>query len=219
MSKTGFRSSHRLDQHLRGAPHLVFKIVDKAMGVFLWVKLVVDMVLIGVQNGDYIHKTEKRVDETPPELGGPDGLYMSMVKRIPADYRQDGYHLFQVARYARRGILPLALSFAEKDLDTTLNAKVERLSSNDMESRAQTLERRLRGRCAGLLEVQGQSGRSSSSDVEESGTRAPAFSVAQLDKFLGARNSGTQGLPENLSTPRTRSGLDYYYNCVVQYFH
>jgi hypothetical protein len=47
---------------------LIDNILEKASGVFLWVKLVVEEIIIGLEDGDTDQELQERLDSLPPEL-------------------------------------------------------------------------------------------------------------------------------------------------------
>jgi hypothetical protein len=47
---------------------LIDNILEKASGVFLWVKLVVEEITIGLDDGDTGQELQERLDSLPPEL-------------------------------------------------------------------------------------------------------------------------------------------------------
>jgi hypothetical protein len=148
------------------APALVREIVTKADGVFLWVVLVVQSLLIGVNNRDGMDDLERRLAELPTDLSA---LFENMLtKRIAPFYQARGAALFQIVRASRerndqierfRGMAPpltlLSLSFAdEKNPDWALNAPIRSLNESEKSIRCKSMEDRLKTCCAGLLEAQ-----------------------------------------------------------------
>lgn len=81
------------------APLLIQEIVDKASGVFLWVRLVVTSLLSGLTNNDHIVDLKRRVEELPEEL---EELYSYMLKRIDPFYLAQALQLLHLAQYSRR---------------------------------------------------------------------------------------------------------------------
>jgi len=57
---------------------LIASIVSRASGVFLWVRLVVDRLLEGLEDHDTLAELQRTVDSLPRELGGLKRLYMRM---------------------------------------------------------------------------------------------------------------------------------------------
>ncbi len=134
---------------------LIREVVSKASGVFLWVRLVVDILLRGLQDRDRIKDLQEKLKTIPGELGGRDGLYMRMLKDISPQNRYQGFRLFQIVLHARHNLTALVLSFAEEeDTNVAIQLPIKKLSPSDAANRAQDMEGRLKSRCAGLLETQ-----------------------------------------------------------------
>ncbi|CAN9203240.1 unnamed protein product [Alternaria alternata] len=150
--------------HEKGAKALVEEIVSSASGVFLWVKLVVRSLLGGLQNGDNIEDLQSRLRDLPRDL---EALFTHMLSAVPARYRSQAACIFQILRCNDEGIgyphpfgqeeaRPLSairLFYAEAGIDEVLDAEIFPLSEEQMRQRESTIERRLRSRCAGLLEL------------------------------------------------------------------
>ena len=77
--------------------HLVSCIVEQAQGVFLWVKLVVNSLLDGIENFDDVKEMESRLTFLPSDLTD---LYRRMLKQIEPQYREEGYMTFAMADLA-----------------------------------------------------------------------------------------------------------------------
>jgi hypothetical protein len=152
------------------APALVHELVTKADGVFLWVTLVVESILIGLGNRDEIADLQIRLRELPSDL---EALFDDMLrKRIGSFYKKKAAMLFQIVRASREqndqlevfGDMPLpltllALSFADENLDNeellAFQSPCKPLTEVQTSIRCNTTEDRLKTSCAGLLEVQG----------------------------------------------------------------
>ncbi|KEZ43682.1 hypothetical protein SAPIO_CDS4299 [Scedosporium apiospermum] len=142
-------------------------IADKSLGVFLWVRLVVDALVIGNDKGDTESELWQALERIPQKLNGKDGLYMMMLQKIARQDRCESAKLFQLAMYwhasgVRRGNLDiLTICFAgEGHLDDNGNirAKQDKIDPKalvDLQPQVAQRQRRLRSRCAGLLEDTG----------------------------------------------------------------
>lgn len=71
-------------------------ITGKSRGVFLWVRLIVDMLVNGKADGNSNEELLKTLDNLPPRLGGKDGLYMRMMQNIRREYLPESKRLFQL---------------------------------------------------------------------------------------------------------------------------
>lgn len=164
---------------------LVQEIVSKASGVFLWVKLVVDILLRGLQERDRIKDLREKLKLIPGELGGRNGLYMRMLKDISPQNRLQGYRLFQIVLAARHNLTALALSFAEEE-DTLfpIQLPVKTLKYSEIAIRGSHMEGRLKSRCAGLLEMQPRPGSDVATTDIAAGCQLPHINAEPVVQFL-----------------------------------
>ena len=145
---------------------LVEEIVSSASGVFLWVKLVVDSLLGGVQAGDEFHDLWKRLQCLPRDL---EDLYSHMLSSVPFEYREQGSRIFQILRcndqqpttgsylYSHEPLYAVQLRFAEASTDGISGIGHVPISDLEIKQMEKVVERRLRSRCAGLLELRTRS--------------------------------------------------------------
>ena len=138
---------------------LMMKIVDKAQGVFLWVRLIVDDLRDSLTDGLAlgIDDLEERLGQTPEEL---QAFYALVLQRVPPKLRQESYTIFGCVLQAQR---PLTLS----DLWLILESRKHNLSQGSAKSSVfysddkistildsgSGLERRVKACSGGLLEV------------------------------------------------------------------
>ncbi|KAL9074022.1 MAG: hypothetical protein Q9157_004548 [Trypethelium eluteriae] len=128
---------------------LLEEISEKARGVFVWVRLVIDELLEGWYNGDNISELLDMLSIMPPEL---EGLYERTIRRsdrsgivVGRKYKRDAFIMFQIALCTDTpfdldyflSIANYCSSAAPQDSDLVFKQKL----------------RRLHGRCFGLLEV------------------------------------------------------------------
>ena len=131
------------------------EVVRKASGVFLWVKLVTNKLVDGIQNGMDVAQLLLMLDDLPPELGGPKGLYMRMLDLLSPEFQEEGTKIFDIVLHARHSLTALILSFAlDGRTDRVIRREVEKLSSANIDYQSEKMERRLKVCCAGLLETQ-----------------------------------------------------------------
>lgn len=179
---------------------LVEEIVAMAAGVFLWVRLVVNRVLTGVQNGDHPSELVFKLKSLPRELGGANGLYMRMLREISTDHRQQAAEMFKLAQCARLPLTPLLLSFADKDVSVAIDSRtVETLAAGDIELLRIQAARRLASRCVGILEV-ANSPSSSHSVHPDSSSERPSPTIRFIHKsakdFLAKQSVWTHLFPD-----------------------
>jgi hypothetical protein len=151
-----------LEQQPQDALLLGREIVNKADGVFLWVKLVVRSLLNGIRNRDDLPDLWERLRLMPKEL---EPLYSRLLDLIEPQYLSWASKAFQILRnthklsefpfgkssVARQGVSPLTLGvffYAMKK-----GFAVQNLTSEEFGTRSEDIEVQLAARCAGLLEV------------------------------------------------------------------
>lgn len=110
---------------------LASEIVQKADGVFLWVKLVVSSMLDGLGNFDRGADLERRLSELPEDL---ENLYWHMIYRVkPVWYLEEGFRLLLIVKAARFGLNILQLCFADMQVkDFALKCEVNALDMGAM---------------------------------------------------------------------------------------
>lgn len=144
-----------MDEQPNEAAELVQEILEMASGVFLWVRLVTSSLLTGLRNGDQIEDLQERVRLLPRRL---EDLFRHMLNQLEPIYRRQASELFQIFRKASelafgRSVPSLAMSFAESNESACLNARMQDLEAQRALDRVRLLQKRLRTRCCGLLEV------------------------------------------------------------------
>ena len=141
---------------------LIEEIVSMSSGVFLWVSLVVKSLLKGLTNRDTLADLRKRLRELPDEL---DGLYNHMLASIrPPFYREQASRLLQLVYHQDQPMTAACLSFADDDNNSHLvfEKGFDSVRFSELPRRTEAMTLKLRSRCAGLLEVFGNSDHESS---------------------------------------------------------
>ncbi|TVY20871.1 Vegetative incompatibility protein HET-E-1 [Lachnellula arida] len=151
---------------------LVQEIVEKADGVFLWVKIVVRLLLKGFTNRDSVSQLWKRLNDFPNELGP---LYTHITSRIEPLHLEWTSKAFQIMQISRQlssdpflkmvnspklqdgldaGVSPLTsigiFLALEEELDSN---RAVQLSTHELDKGCEDLQIHLTVRCAGLLEA------------------------------------------------------------------
>ncbi|KAL2044714.1 hypothetical protein N7G274_002488 [Stereocaulon virgatum] len=135
-----------------GLQDLIEDIIEKAHGVFLWVRLVVDELIEGLCEGDSIDEIKDLLSTIPAEL---EDLYERAIRRISRtsssaskNQKYEAYVMFKIAVCAKHP-LPLMHFLAVASFSTT--GKHTDLQGLPMDQ----MKRRLNGRSAGLLDTTG----------------------------------------------------------------
>lgn len=134
------------------ADELVENVAEKASGVFLWVRLVVQSLLRGLGHGDRVSDLQRRLDFLPPEL---EKLYDSMLSSLDPFYLEHAAQLFKLLKESPSPptLLQLALTDEENVCQFVLDRAVRTISPKEKRILFETMRRRLNSRCKGLLEV------------------------------------------------------------------
>lgn len=146
------------------APALLKEIVEKADGVFLWVKLVVRSLLQGMRNRDDISDLSEQLHRLPREIKP---LYNRLLQLIEP-YERWASQAIQILRFNRelgnvssedgRGtalrVNSLTISGFALAMSETLHiSSIENMTRKDFQFKCEDTRVRLIARCAGFLEV------------------------------------------------------------------
>ncbi|PMD15289.1 hypothetical protein NA56DRAFT_350067 [Hyaloscypha hepaticicola] len=137
-----------------GARSLVRKVVTKANGVFLWVRIVTKSLLNGLRNWDDISDLQRRLDELPSDLNA---LYSHMLDLIDTLYFPQASRIFRI--FDAASALNLRPTILELDLavtavyTTAMAPTAVEPSDAEFEYRCQRMTAHLKSRCEGLLEA------------------------------------------------------------------
>jgi hypothetical protein len=147
---------------------LIQKVVQKAEGVFLWVRLVVTSLLKGIRNRDGIQDLRERLRQIPEDL---DRLYSHLLNLIEPIYRTWASMAFQVIRAARElekspfkpanivcdprlRFVPLILGEFSLGMNDSFDCcNTQQIGSKSLDFICQTTATHITARCGGLLEV------------------------------------------------------------------
>lgn len=134
-------------------------ITKRSSGVFLWVELVVKSLLNGITNGDSISELQMRLQQLPTDLAE---LHRQILSSIPPRYRFQAANFFRImvqsaeyeaCRERPYPVSALRMSFVENSHDTTISASIKAMSADEVWKRCTLVDRRIRSRCCGLLEI------------------------------------------------------------------
>ncbi|KAE8441097.1 hypothetical protein EG329_005864 [Mollisiaceae sp. DMI_Dod_QoI] len=131
---------------------LASEVVNKASGVFLWVKLVVHSLLQGLGNYDRSIDLERRLNELPEDL---DDLYWHILDRVkPAWYLEEGFKLLLLVHAAVVPLNLLQLAFADTvNTNLATQFQINEMTLKNQEALCRGMSGRIKSRCLGLLEV------------------------------------------------------------------
>ncbi|KAI9782390.1 MAG: hypothetical protein M1839_005263 [Geoglossum umbratile] len=127
------------------------EIIHKSNGVFLWVTLVVEELLLGWEEADTISELRRKLSGIPNDLYD---FFKRMVWRINRGHVDDAIAMIKCVLSAAQPLsvaeFRLALAFGSAQ---TFRSMIELNSSEDVVHSDNEMVRRIRSRCGGLLEV------------------------------------------------------------------
>jgi hypothetical protein len=132
---------------------IVADMVQRAQGVFLWVYLVVDSLLKGLDEGDDARDLRGRLESLPDGL---EEYFRHMLQTIDPSYREQTYRIFQVTVQALQPLPVMAFSFLEKEKENpsyALEIHTTPYPDDVVEAVHERMKERLNARCKDLLEV------------------------------------------------------------------
>ena len=145
------RYSHLKAREPDYASNLIEGIIEKASGVFLWVRLVVQSLLQGLTNSDRISDLQRRLETLPSDL---EDLFDKILNSLDSFYYKHACQYLQIVRAAQHPISLLGFYYAdEEDTDSAMRADVKGLTDAEQNLRKEDMRRRLNSRCKGLLEA------------------------------------------------------------------
>ncbi|KAL6721932.1 hypothetical protein ACLMJK_001037 [Lecanora helva] len=139
-------------------------IATKALGVFIWVRIVVDLVLRGIRDGTPQLVLENQIEKMPQEL---EERYCHTLERIESEYSSESYIMLQIALCSLVP-LPVPIFMACVDVcghicgrprsnlpmqENTVTKKRRRQAMKEARVPLATHKSRLMSRSGGLLEV------------------------------------------------------------------
>ena len=136
------------------AKQVLYEIVNRAEGVFLWVVFVVRSLLNGLYNNDDLVDLQNRLDALPNDLNR---LYHHMFQGLDPIYRRQAAKIFLLVlhsqiQYSSISLLQVAYA-CENDMKAALRLPPVALSPEERNSLSIDMEKKITSRCGGLLEV------------------------------------------------------------------
>ena len=128
-----------IDQDMSELHQLTGEITQRANGVFIWVRIVVEELIERFIDGSAVSQLRDILSAMPEELKD---LYRRALSKVKPEYALESYVMAQIVLCAKN---PLTLKSLFAATDIALQRKVELMSQA-------TMERRLASRCGGLVE-------------------------------------------------------------------
>ena len=146
------RPSHGVETtvNARSLSKIIDLITDKALGVFIWVKLVVDVVSKGIRDGTRYSVLEAEVNRMPPKLKD---LYADTLRRVEPNYSTEAYIMLHMV-YSSLVPLPLDTFMASLDVNLTDEFNISPFGPTETAAEYIAAQKsRLASRSGGLLEI------------------------------------------------------------------
>ncbi|KXX72930.1 Vegetative incompatibility protein HET-E-1 [Madurella mycetomatis] len=155
---------------------LAREVVDKAAGVFLWVRLVVRSLLEGLGSFDRLSDLKRRLEELPEDL---EDLYWHILQSVkPAFYLEQAAKLLLIAFHAGKPLTLLQLAYADlEDPAAAVKASFDAFTTEQQIEMANFMQGRMKTRCLDLLEVPASS---SATDIRHKTVQFMHQSVADF---------------------------------------
>ncbi|KAH3904242.1 hypothetical protein HBH56_237610 [Parastagonospora nodorum] len=136
------------------APQFALDIVEKAEGVFLWVKLVVHLLIQSLENGDTLDEMHALLTTLPSDLRD---LYRRMFEK-GVEYQKESAVMFQLnekwLEVSRDQSLPgILMWYAINSPTAALDQPLGPMPSDQYDWGMSSLIKRIQSRCSGLLEI------------------------------------------------------------------
>ncbi|TGO50108.1 hypothetical protein BOTNAR_0406g00100 [Botryotinia narcissicola] len=171
----------------RGAGDLVSEIKSKAEGVFLWVRLVVRLLVDGLEAGDSIMDLQAKLQSLPRDLKD---LYRGMLSRTLPEYQVQASEILQMfyvwntyTSHQPLGVIPFA--FAMQPLNEAFTRPVAPLDLDQYIWLYNSTEARIQNRCCGLLEIGRDCGPANASLDWASGDENDGSVVRYMHRTVG----------------------------------
>ncbi len=127
------------------------KILEKASGVFVWVKLVVDEICYGLMEGDSARELHEKVASVPGNL---EDLYISYLLKVRPQHREESRTLIAVVLQVQGPVTLLDLAMISAPLGSLQQEGDATVQDRELRELCYNMKRRLASRCGGLIETQ-----------------------------------------------------------------
>lgn len=129
---------------------IVWLLVDRAQGIFQWVKFVVASVIRGMRGADTVDEIYHRIHSLPSSL---EGLYEKIINEIELCYREQASKMMLLLQNAVCLLTPLGLWLAERAPILMTDDAGYQMTELDIQRVMQKVAGRVIGRCGGLMET------------------------------------------------------------------
>lgn len=196
-----------MERKLLRLHHLVDKVSKKAQGVFIWVRIVVELISAAIQSRTPFVALDAMSDEMPEELTE---LYLHTLKRIESNHAEESYVMLQLARCA---LIPLNLEAFVNATSWNLWRKVPEPTEETLADMVQ----RVTSRSGGLLEVIEVFTSDGPSDLDLENGADDVTDATNNGPTSGAAH-GLDDIRELVDPPRTKSHIIQFCHQTVKEF-
>lgn len=154
-----FERDEEIKRSSESYEYLINDIVRHSHGVFRWVHLVIDIILIAIRNGDSPDDLKKKLLEMPDDLDGVyDKLRVLALKNSSDWVRSNRILLLAVQNPFRQGLSLIPFSWLEsddelRDLEFPQDLSLKSYSTEEIDKRESQVIKRIQGLARGFLEV------------------------------------------------------------------
>ncbi|KAF2178066.1 hypothetical protein K469DRAFT_512952, partial [Zopfia rhizophila CBS 207.26] len=134
---------------------LITEVNRRAEGVFLWVKLVVRLLVNGLEEGDSMRDLQDKLYSLPSDLRS---LYQRMIGRMQPEYQLQAAQMFQIFRtwsslMVDQPLRALVFAYAIQSLSEAYDIPVAPLEPEAFTWLLGNTQARIQSRCCGLFEL------------------------------------------------------------------
>ena len=136
--------------------NLIDTIASKALGVFLWVRIVTQQTVMGFRSGDSISELRKGLEDLPADV---QHLYAHMLKKLPESYRLEASTYFELLVASQQiegspGLTLLHIGLISHEAWNNVRTRnLGYFEGPSFSKVCQKLELRVLARCAGLVQI------------------------------------------------------------------
>lgn len=145
---------HLMRRYPEDTRDIVTELKEKAQGVFLWIKLVVRLLVDGLESGDNMEDLRNKLRSLPPDLKD---LYRRMIAKITPEYQVQAAEMFQLLHTWQSmiggSLATIAFHFAIQPPSKGLSLPVGPIDPETLSWYHDQTAARIRSRCCGLIEV------------------------------------------------------------------
>ncbi|KAH7127161.1 hypothetical protein B0J11DRAFT_605192 [Dendryphion nanum] len=133
---------------------IIREIEEKAQGVFLWVRLVIELLISSLKAGDSIEELQVQLHSLPNDLRD---LYRRMMSQIPLEYQLQAMEIFQILEqwlsFSKEVLPAMLLHYALRPCQESMDQEIGLLASETLAWHFGQICARIQSRCCGLLEI------------------------------------------------------------------